>query len=78
VLNSQLSSSSVALSNCLTTMFERKDTIEVLLALGATRFEASREVVRKSVQLGLTPMSTLEGNPCLYACPPILYVWDCH
>jgi putative ABC transport system permease protein len=59
VLNSCLSSASVALSNCLTTIAERKDTVEVLLALGATRFEAARDLIKKSVQLGLTPMISL-------------------
>lgn len=59
VLNSCLSSTAVALSNSLSELAERKENVEVLLALGATRFEATRDLVRRSVVLGMTPMVSL-------------------
>jgi putative ABC transport system permease protein len=59
VMQSCLSSTAVALSNSLSTLAERKETLEVFLALGATRFEASRALIRQSVVLGMTPIISL-------------------
>lgn len=50
-----MSAVSVAISNLVTEFAERKANIEILLSLGASRWEASYEIVRSSVILGLTP-----------------------
>lgn len=54
VMGSSLSGISVGVSSVVTSIAERKDGVEALLALGATRWEATREVLRTSVILGLT------------------------
>lgn len=59
ILNSCLSATSLALTNVTTTLAEQKENIEMLLSLGATRMEATQDILRRSVVLGLTPMSSL-------------------
>lgn len=54
LMGSALSGVSVGVSATVRNIVEKSDTIEALLALGATRWEATREVVRTSVVLGLT------------------------
>lgn len=55
ITGQSMSSLSVALSNLVTEFAERKSNIENLLALGASKWEASYDVLRSSVLLGLTP-----------------------
>jgi ABC-type iron transport system FetAB permease component len=62
VMQSCLSSTAVALSNSLTTLAERKESLEMLLALGATRFEASRALVRQSVIAQNDPRNLINGH----------------
>lgn len=55
LIGSAMSAISVSVSNVVRTFAERKDNIETLLALGATRWEATLDIIRSSVVLGLTP-----------------------
>lgn len=55
VAGSALSGVSLGVSQIVTTIAERKEGVEGLLALGATRWEATRDVVRAGVKLGLIP-----------------------
>lgn len=50
-----MSAVSISISNLVTEFAERKSNVEVLLALGASRWEASYDILRSSVILGLTP-----------------------
>lgn len=50
-----MSAVSVSISNLVTEFAERKSNVEVLLALGASRWEACYDILRSSVILGLTP-----------------------
>lgn len=59
LVNNSLSSTAIALSNSLTYLSERKGDIEALLCLGATRLEATRDLLRRSVTVGLTPIVSL-------------------
>lgn len=59
ITGTSLTAVSVALSNMVTIIAERKESIEVLLAFGATRWEAGLASVRESVILGLTPTLNL-------------------
>mmetsp|Transcript_33363 Transcript_33363/g.55988 ORF Transcript_33363/g.55988 Transcript_33363/m.55988 type:complete len:392 (-) Transcript_33363:122-1297(-) len=47
---------SVGLVTTLTELAEGREQVERLLALGATRWEASRDIIKKSCLLGLTPI----------------------
>jgi putative ABC transport system permease protein len=59
LISNCLTSTAIALTNVLTFLAEQKSQIEVLLCLGATRLEATREALRRSVTLGLTPIVSL-------------------
>lgn len=59
LVNNSLSSTAIALTNSVTYLSERKGDIEALLCLGATRLEATRDLVRRSVTVGLTPIVSL-------------------
>jgi hypothetical protein len=56
LLGNSLSTVAVGLSAVLEELSTGKDNIEALLALGATRFEANRDVVRKAARLAFTPL----------------------
>lgn len=55
ITGSAMSAVSVSVSNIVTNFAERKEEVEIFLALGATRWEAALQVIRSSVILGLTP-----------------------
>lgn len=55
ITGQSMSAVSVAISNLVTEFAERKSNIETLLAFGANRWEASYDILRSSVLLGLTP-----------------------
>lgn len=55
ITGSAMSAVSVAVSNIVTEFAERRNNMEVLLALGATRWEASFDIIRSSIKLSLTP-----------------------
>lgn len=59
LVNNALSATAIALSSSLTYLSERKGDIEALLCLGATRFEATKDLLRRSVTVGLTPVVSL-------------------
>lgn len=59
LVNNCLSSTAIALNNGLTYLSERKSDVEALLCLGATRLEATRDMLKRSVTLGLTPVVSL-------------------
>jgi putative ABC transport system permease protein len=59
LINSSLSSTAIAINNCLTYLSERKSDVETLLCLGATRLEATRDLLTRSVTMGLTPIVSL-------------------
>lgn len=59
LVNNCLSATAIALNNSLTYLSERKSDVEALLCLGATRLEATRDLLRRSVSLGLTPIVSL-------------------
>lgn len=56
LLNACLSSTALALSNGLAYLAENKSNVEFLLCLGATRLEATRDCIKRSVTIGITPM----------------------
>lgn len=55
VLGNTLNGISLGLETVMTGFDEKRSEIELLLAHGATRREASREVVRRAVRMGLIP-----------------------
>lgn len=59
VLQACLSSTALALTNGLAYLAENKGNVEVLLCLGATRLEATRDCTKRSVTLGVTPYRLL-------------------
>jgi len=56
LLGNACSSVAVGLSAVLEELSAGKEKVEALLALGATRIEATREVVQRATQLALTPL----------------------
>ena len=56
LLGNTTSGISVGLSTTLTELAEGKAGIEALLAMGATRWEACRELLKKAITLGTTPI----------------------
>lgn len=56
VLGNALNGISLGLETALAGFDSDRDRVEALLALGATRAEASREVVQRSVRTGLVPI----------------------
>ena len=56
LMGNGLSSIAVGLTAVLDELINSREKIEALLALGASRFEATRDVVRKSVRLAFTPL----------------------
>ncbi len=58
LLGNTTSAVSVSLGSTLTELKERSAKIEALLALGATRWEATSDLLSKSIRLGLTPTLT--------------------
>lgn len=59
ITGTSMSAVSVTMSNIVTEFAERRNNMEVLLALGATRWEAAIGVIRSSIKLSLTPLLTL-------------------
>lgn len=55
ITGSAMSAVSVAISNIVTEFAERRNNVEILLALGGNRWEASFDIIRSSIKLGLTP-----------------------
>ncbi|MCI1983336.1 MAG: ABC transporter permease [Bifidobacteriaceae bacterium] len=63
MLGNAVSAIALALSRYFEDMHERADDIEMLLALGATPYEAARPSILSSVRLGLIPtISTLASS----------------
>lgn len=56
LLGSSVSGVSVGLATILEELSTGRDRVEILLALGATRMEASAAVLRRSMMVALTPM----------------------
>lgn len=56
VLGNTLNGISVGLSSFTESLITRRDHVEALLALGATRWEAAREPVQFAVSNGMTPI----------------------
>ncbi|HHH30643.1 MAG TPA: iron export ABC transporter permease subunit FetB [Polyangiaceae bacterium] len=56
VFGNSLTGISLCLDHLLETLDERRDTIEMQLALGATAAEASRESLREAVRRGMIPI----------------------
>ncbi|MFT5289135.1 MAG: putative ABC transport system permease protein [Planctomycetota bacterium] len=56
VLGNALNGVSLGLETALAGFDEQRDRVEALLALGATRRQASRDVVRRAVRTGLVPI----------------------
>jgi len=55
LLGNSLSGTSVCLSCLLTELAEHKGNVETLIGFGATRWEATRDVLKRSTVMGLTP-----------------------
>lgn len=60
---------SLCISSVVSTMAERKESIELLLALGATRWEASIETMRSSIITSLIPNFTILAVTGLVSIP---------
>ena len=56
LMGNGLSSVAVGLTAVLDELSTARDKIEALLALGASRFEATREVIQKAARLAFTPL----------------------
>lgn len=56
LLGNSCSTVSVGLSSILNEFASHKDSIELLLSFGATRMEATRDVLHRSIQLAMTPL----------------------
>jgi putative ABC transport system permease protein len=56
LLGNACSAVAVGLSSALDDLSGRREQVEALLALGASRVEATQEVVRKAARLALTPL----------------------
>jgi len=56
VFGNSLTGISLCLDHLLETLDERRDRIEVLLSLGATAAEASRESLREAIRRGMIPI----------------------
>jgi putative ABC transport system permease protein len=57
ILGNGLSGTTLALDRFLNAAQERREEIETWLALGATRWEAARDVVREAVRTGMIPIT---------------------
>lgn len=55
VLGNSLNGISIGLDRFLSDLRTRKDWIETILALGATRWEAAHEIIRNAIRTGLIP-----------------------
>ena len=56
LLGNTCSSVSVGLSSVLNEFVTKRDTIEMLLSFGATRMEATRDLMHHSIHLAMTPL----------------------
>lgn len=56
IMGMSLTAVSVTVASIVTHIAERKESVEILLVLGATRWEAARHAVKSSIVLGLTPL----------------------
>jgi len=56
LLGNACSMVSVGLTTILNEFAQNKDSIEVLLAMGATRWEATSDVTKRSLQVAMTPL----------------------
>jgi len=56
VLGNTLNGISVGLNTFTESLVDRRDEVETLLALGATRWEAARNAVRHAVRIGMVPI----------------------
>lgn len=56
VLGNTLNGISLALQTFTETLLQRKDQVQGLLALGATRWEAARECIQQALRTGLLPL----------------------
>lgn len=56
LLGNSCSTVSVGLSSILNEFASHRDSIELLLSFGATRLEATRDVLHRSIQLAMTPL----------------------
>jgi putative ABC transport system permease protein len=56
ILGNTLTGVTLGLTGLTDSLAQQRDRVEALLALGATRWEASRETVRQAVRTGMVPM----------------------
>jgi len=56
ILGNALSGVSLGLDQALSTLKQHRHTVEALLALGATRREATRDIAREAIRTGMTPI----------------------
>lgn len=69
ITGNAMSAVSVTISNIVNNLAEHKHDVELLLALGATRWEASMSVLKSSIKLGMTPMLNMMHVTGLVAIP---------
>lgn len=69
ITGNAMSAVSVTISNIVNNLAEHKQDVELLLALGATRWEAAMSVIKSSIKLGLTPMLNMMNVTGLVAIP---------
>lgn len=69
ILGSSMSAVSVAISNMVNNFVDGKENVQLLLALGATRWEATWDVVKSSMIIGMTPMLNFMAVAGLVAIP---------
>ncbi|KAI9291781.1 UPF0014-domain-containing protein [Neoconidiobolus thromboides FSU 785] len=55
LLGNSMSGMAVGISHCLQTLSTQKDSIEMYLSYGSTRWEASRPIAIQSIRLGMIP-----------------------
>ncbi|CAN8074750.1 unnamed protein product [Agarophyton chilense] len=72
IAGNSMSAVSVAVSAIVTNLAEHKHDVELLLAMGATRWEASMNVVKSGIKLGLTPTLNTMSVAGLVAIPGMM------
>ncbi|KXS10062.1 hypothetical protein M427DRAFT_159819 [Gonapodya prolifera JEL478] len=55
LLGNSMTGVAVSITTCLTQFMDRRDRIEYMLALGASRWEVARPVIAEAVRVGLLP-----------------------
>lgn len=72
ILSHAMRGISIAITTALTDFANSRDAIELMLSVGASRYEATRSITRRAVAAALTPLSQEMGVAGLVTIPGLM------